>query len=74
MNCKCNCGYRCGGPGKCELEPFVRLNQKDGKHFVIDCGHVWNGPCKTSGDGLTRSVTCSVCGVWRIHHDAMVGP
>lgn len=71
--CQCRCGYQCGGPGRCSLGFFACLEQKEG-HFVQDCGHKWDGPVWTSEDELTSSVTCSACGVARIHHDMRVGP
>ncbi len=74
-NCICNCGYRCGGPGKCDLW------KKDGidgmlecieKHFVRDCGHDFSGTfINYSGGG---SVTCRHCGMTANDHDCMVGP
>lgn len=73
-HCRCNCGYRCGGPGKCNLDGFECLQQDDGKHFVRDCDHDWTGARWESGDGCISSVTCVRCGMPAIHHDARVGP
>ena len=70
--CRCNCGYRCGGPGTCELEILECLQQRDDKHFVKDCEHKWDGPWKTSTYG--ESISCSVCNITAIGHDMIVGP
>jgi len=59
--CKCNCGYRCGGPGSCKLSALECLRQTDDKHFVRDCGHKFDGPWKELENG--GSVTCSICGI-----------
>jgi len=42
-SCRCDCGYRCGGPGRCELSIDDCLKQTDGKHFVRDCDHDFTG-------------------------------
>jgi hypothetical protein len=71
--CECRCGYRCGGPGRCKLDPLTCLAQSDG-HFTRDCGHDFTGVRWTSEDGLTSSVTCRHCGLPAIFHDMRVGP
>ena len=71
--CRCACGYRCGGPGKCSLDVFACLSQPEG-HFVKDCGHVWDGPAYESQDGCLSSATCSRCGEVAIYHDMRFGP
>jgi hypothetical protein len=72
--CRCRCGYRCGGPGRCALSITDCLATDDGKHFVKDCDHDWTGDTWTSDDGLTSSVTCKTCGLAAIHHDMRCGP
>jgi len=72
MGCRCNCGYRCGGPGTCKDRKC--LSRDDGKHFVRDCDHTWDGPAWTSEDGLMSSGTCSRCGITAVGHDMRVGP
>ena len=75
--CRCNCGYRCGGPGTCELDVMECLQQDDGKHYVRDCDHKWDGPMQWieyPEGGSSGSVTCSVCGMSAMDHDAVVGP
>jgi len=71
--CRCTCGYRCGGPGKCELPWADCIAKSDGKHFVRDCDHKFEGPMVDQGDGC-HSVVCSVCGMSCMSHDMMVGP
>jgi hypothetical protein len=73
MSCRCNCGYQCGGPGKCKLGVFECLQQPTG-HFVKDCDHKWDGPVWDSDDGAMSSVTCSLCGDVAIFHDMRTGP
>ena len=68
--CRCNCGYRCGGPGKCKLGVFECLQKTDGKHFVRDCEHKFTG-WKQSPDGGT---TVCECGVTAAGHDMVSGP
>jgi hypothetical protein len=70
--CRCDCGYRCGGPGRCELGVFECLNQTDGKHFVKDCDHQFSGPLVP--DGFGASMLCQKCGLSACTHDMMVGP
>jgi len=75
--CRCECGYRCGGPGKCKLPIMECLEQDDGKHFVRDCDHVWDGePIEEDmpGGGSFGSVTCSKCGMDAMSHDMRHGP
>ena len=52
---ECDCGYRCGGPGRCDLS--IRDCQQQG-HYVRDpeCAHVFEG------------ATCE-CGVSVAAHD-----
>ena len=72
--CRCNCGYTCGGPGRCELRPLECLAAG---HFKVDCGHQWDGPIEegTIGDGCFYSTgTCSKCGATQMGHDMYVGP
>ncbi len=70
--CKCNCGYRCGGPGKCKLGVMECLEQKGQDHFVRDCGHDFSGPFVHFPSG--GSVTCKACDTTAMHHDMAVGP
>lgn len=75
--CYCNCGYRCGGPGRCELDPFECLKQEEG-HYVKDCGHDFSGPVKEMvspfGGGSTGiSATCVNCGMTALQHDMWRG-
>jgi hypothetical protein len=72
--CRCNCGYRCGGPGVCQLGVLECLQQTDGKHFVRDCDHVWDGEPYESEDGCISSATCSRCGAVAMYHDMRFGP
>jgi len=75
--CRCNCGYRCGGPGQCELAPLVCVNQVDGKHYVKDCDHDWTGESEEGdyfGSGFFSSATCANCGMSTLHHDMKCGP
>ena len=73
--CRCDCGYRCGGPGRCALDPFTCLQQPKGSgHFEKDCDHVWDGPAYESADGCVSSATCSRCGDVAIYHDMRTGP
>jgi hypothetical protein len=67
--CKCNCGYTCGGPGKCELSTLECIEQ----HFVRDCEHDFTGPLIECGEGCW-SVTCKKCGMSAMHHDCVCGP
>lgn len=71
--CRCACGYRCGGPGRCSLGVFKCLAQPEG-HFVVDCEHDWSGPPWESEDGCMSSVTCANCGATSIGHDMRFGP
>jgi hypothetical protein len=71
--CRCNCGYRCGGPGTCKLGVSECLSQDDGKHFVRDCGHDFSGPLVRIDD-CSQSVVCQKCGMSALGHDCMVGP
>lgn len=77
--CRCNCGYRCGGPGRCK---DIKCLWTEG-HFVKDCGHKWDGPTQvhwsehpTTGKPYESggSVTCSTCGIDAMSHDCAVGP
>jgi hypothetical protein len=69
--CRCNCGYQCGGPGRCSLSIQDCLKQGEG-HYVKDCDHKWDGP--PIEEEQMSSVTCSGCGEWAINHDMAVGP
>ena len=69
--CRCNCGYRCGGPGKCKLDVMECLQQEKG-HFERDCDHDVKGPMVDFG--LGSSVSCTKCDTLAINHDCMVGP
>lgn len=69
--CKCECGYRCGGPGFCKLDPLECLQKVDGKHFVRDCTHEFTGWVKFKNGG---SQACKHCGITACDHDCMVGP
>lgn len=68
-SCRCNCGYTCGGPGRCDLEPMECIKQ----HWVKDCEHDWSGLWVEFGDG-GGTVTCAICGMSAMGHDVMVGP
>lgn len=73
--CRCECGYRCGGPGRCQdPECFVK---DDGQHFVRDCEHSWNGKPESgelSGGAGFWTSACSRCGESAMAHDARTGP
>lgn len=71
-DCRCECGYRCGGPGRCTLGVFECLQQTDGKHFVRDCDHKFGGAMIKTGHG--GSVACLTCGMLAETHDMMVRP
>ena len=75
QQCECKCGYRCGGPGRCSLDPLECLRQRQG-HFVKDCGHKWGGwqQFETDWGGLIGTTICELCGMTSISHDAAVGP
>ena len=70
-HCRCNCGYRCGGPGVCKTEDC--LSRDDGNHFVRDCDHRFEGPLVMVGHGV-KSQICLVCGLTAATHDDQVGP
>lgn len=71
--CRCDCGYRCGGPGTCKEPNCGWGNEADGKkHFVRDCDHKWDGPMVRLH--LGASVSCSVCKMLAISHDEWCGP
>ena len=76
--CRCECGYRCGGPGRCELDVFECLERDDGKHFVRDCDHDFSGPMKEFRDSVTGcsggSVHCQKCDMSAMAHDEINGP
>jgi len=61
MNCRCNCGYTCGGPEVCPV-----FGENPGKcmedHHRFDCDHNWNGPITsvTVFGCDSESETCSV--------------
>lgn len=71
--CRCDCGYRCGGPGRCSLDVFECLATNDGKHFVRDCAHKFGGPLIDLGRGC-HSVACQTCGLSAMTHDEWCGP
>ena len=50
------------------------MTTDDGKHFVKDCDHTWDGPEWQSESGLMSSATCSRCGMPAINHDMRCGP
>lgn len=69
--CRCNCGYTCGGPGRCEVfaeDPIKCIEQ----HYKRDCDHDFTGPWVKFHNG--GSVTCAKCGIDACSHDCMVGP
>ena len=71
--CRCECGYRCGGPGTCKLDLFECLKMQDGNHFVRDCDHNFaDGPMVEWDTGASES--CARCGMLAITHDMAVGP
>lgn len=72
MSCRCNCGYTCGGPGKCEVFRRDVLECIE-KHFVKDCDHDFSGELKKV-DEYTHSVECQKCGMSAMAHDCWVGP
>ena len=75
-SCRCNCGYRCGGPGRCKLDVFECLQQKDG-HYVRDCEHDWTGTMieeEHPSGAVSSSVTCATCGLAAMYHDMAAGP
>ena len=76
MSCQCRCGYRCGGPGTCDLGVTECLRQDDGKHYVKDCDHAFSGPMVTvSVFGMeAQSTACIKCGLPAIQHDMSRGP
>lgn len=65
--CRCACGYTCGGPGVCELQMEDCIEQ----HWKRDCDHKFEGWVEVRGGGSTA---CSICGVTCISHDMRVGP
>ncbi len=70
--CRCECGYRCGGPGICALDTLECLRQTDGKHYVKDCDHDFTGPMIEVGMGA--SSTCKKCGMTSLSHDMRFAP
>ena len=70
--CRCACGYSCGGPGRCKLDPFECLQQDVG-HFVRDCDHDFSGPLVKFNE-CESSVVCQTCGMSAGAHDCWVGP
>ena len=67
VECECNCGYTCGGPGECELDTMECIE----KHYKQDCGHDFSGPGKDIQNGWTA--TCKNCGMTAIGHDMVSG-
>ena len=75
--CRCACGYRCGGPGKCQLSPMECLRRDDGEHYVRDCDHRWDGEThegSSPSGGYFTSPTCSRCGMTELAHHFATGP
>lgn len=70
--CRCNCGYSCGGPGRCVLSVTECLSQAEG-HYERDCDHDFSGPL-VELDELTASVVCQECGLSSMAHDMSRGP
>jgi len=71
-SCRCNCGYTCGGPGRCEVfskDMLACINN----HFKKDCDHDFNSELKDMGDG-DHSVVCTKCGMSEIGHNSRFGP
>jgi len=66
--CHCACGYTCGGPGVCKLDPLKCL--EDG-HFKKDCGDDFSVWKNTDWGG---TMVCSKCGMSAIGHDSLCGP
>ena len=73
MSCRCECGYRCGGPGVCKLSLDECLSTQDGNHFVQDCEHRFDGEIRRI-DEYAYSVVCSRCGLSEMAHDMRCGP
>lgn len=73
--CRCNCGYNCGGPTKCEVYAREPLRCRR-VHHKTDCGHVWDGPWEEAYlySGESESATCSHCGKIKVQHDIERGP
>lgn len=72
-SCRCNCGYSCGGPGKCDL-PLLGPEGCINQHYVRDCDHDWSGPWVDFEDDNGGSVTCATCGMDLMSHDMICGP
>lgn len=71
--CRCECGYRCGGPGKCKMSMDECLGSNNNEHFVRDCGHNFKGPLVDQGNGA-MSIECQSCGLSAMDHDCAKGP
>lgn len=69
-SCICNCGYLCGGPGRCAMDPLECLQQPQG-HFVKDCHHKFT---KWRTESYGGSMYCEVCGMSAMSHDMRCGP
>lgn len=69
--CRCNCGYRCGGPGRCDLFRTDMLECIK-QHHERDCDHDFNGYFVYWDNG--GSVTCRHCGMTAADHDCATGP
>lgn len=69
--CRCECGYRCGGPGVCQIRDCYSI--ADGKHWVRDCDHRWDGATEEEspfgGSAIVTSATCGICGMTLFRHD-----
>lgn len=70
--CRCNCGYTCGGPGTCDAAMDVCLRE----HFKRDCEHEFSGweEGETPGGGYYGTTVCRHCGMTAMGHDCLVGP
>lgn len=70
--CRCECGYRCGGPGACKLSISECLSRGDGQHFVKDCDHDFQSG-EPVEDDRSWSIACK-CGLTAMPHDMRHGP
>jgi hypothetical protein len=72
VSCRCDCGYTCGGPGRCELfkaDVMECINE----HFKRDCEHDFSGEL-VKMDECSMSVVCQKCGMSSMDHDCRFGP
>jgi hypothetical protein len=73
--CECNCGYICGGPGRCALwkkDGLEGMQECIEKHFKRDCTHDFDGELVNVRGGL--STICKKCGMSSMSHDERTGP